>query len=349
MATSAATSLPPKVFSSMIPDIKFTTSADALLVTVTGDDSEIILETTLYPVSGSVTITDMPGLVSSYAKAALVMPLTITAEELVNGEGNDVTASLSTSVVYAAADIDTPAATFCSQHFLTLMQGTKLTAVGRLEYLNYIGTETASCTAYYSDGTTATYTPVVTQGSNNYKQIDVSANRFTTSGKTLTHYVITAGSRSQRFNIDFRQPDAAPILLFVNSFGVQELLYCTGKHMVSPEYTRSAAVIGGKYSNYSIVENRVFKADTGVLNTPMADWCDELFRSDEIYVCNIYSGNFTVGKEIVITDSKSENDNLDNTMPRYTFAYRYAQRNHNVLQTQRLGRIFDNTFDNTFN
>ena len=35
-------------------------------------------------------------------------------------------------------------------------------------------------------------------------------------------------------------------------------------------------------------------------------------------------------------------------VPRFTFSYQYAQRNHNVFDTLRSGRIFDNTFDNTF-
>ena len=348
MAIAAVTTLPAMVFSSMVPDIEFTTTAEAVQVTVSGNDNEVILETTLYPVSGNVVLSDLPGLISDYAKQSLVLSLTVTAEEIVTS-GNSTTASVSSSVVYAAADIDEAAASFCAERFLSVLQGTKVTAVGRVEYLNYVGTDSASITAHYSDGTTATFAAVVTQGTNNYKQIDVSPYRFVSSGKTLTYYVVTAGSRTQRYNIDFKAPDCAPILLFDNSFGVQEILYCTGKHEVAPEYTRSSAVIRNRYRNYKIEENRVFKADTGVLNTAMADWCDELFRSEEIYICNIINGTFMVGKEIAITESKSENDNLDNTMPRFTFSYRYAQRNHNVMQTQRAGRIFDNTFDNTFN
>ena len=56
-----------------------------------------------------------------------------------------------------------------------------------------------------------------------------------------------------------------------------------------------------------------------------------------------------VGKRVTISDSKSDNDNLIDTIPRFTFSYSYAQRQHNVLDMRRAGRIFDNTFDNTFN
>jgi hypothetical protein len=84
----------------------------------------------------------------------------------------------------------------------------------------------------------------------------------------------------------------------------------------------------------------------------MAGWADDLFRSDEVYVVNVISGQVVSrdgGKQVVITDSKSELTNDDDHLPRFTFSYQYAQRIHNVLQMNRVGRIFDNTFDHTFN
>ena len=51
---------------------------------------------------------------------------------------------------------------------------------------------------------------------------------------------------------------------------------------------------------------------------------------------------------MTLTESKSEVSNLDDEIARFTFSYQYAQRIHNVIDLQRAGRIFDNTFDNTF-
>lgn len=104
--------------------------------------------------------------------------------------------------------------------------------------------------------------------------------------------------------------------------------------------------------NYRIEETRTFRADTGILTTAMAGWAEDLFRSDEVYVVNVIDGEITSrdgGKLVVITDSKSERNNEFDCMPRFTFSYQYAQRIHNVLQLNRVGRIFDNTFDRTFN
>ena len=115
---------------------------------------------------------------------------------------------------------------------------------------------------------------------------------------------------------------------------------------------RSQARIRGQLRNYHIEETRTFKADTGILNTAMADWADELFRSDEVYVVNVINGAISDpdgGKEVVITESKSERRNDDDFLPRFTFSYQYSQRTQNVMQMNRVGRIFDNTFDHTFN
>lgn len=74
-----------------------------------------------------------------------------------------------------------------------------------------------------------------------------------------------------------------------------------------------------------------------------------LFRSDYVRVVNFKNGQPIVGKEVTISDSKSEVDNLDDSISRFTFDYEYSQKNHNVVELGRAGRIFDNTFDYTFN
>ena len=201
----------------------------------------------------------------------------------------------------------------------------------------------------YKEKTTKLFTAPATGGNDIYTTIDVSPSRFETEGTDLLYYVVEAGSRSMTFIIDSEERDVAPTLLFTNSFGCQELIYCTGKHEVDPQYTRDAAYMGGIRVNYRITEQRTFNADTGYLGTDMANWADDLFRSDEVYLVNFIGGVAKVGKRVTLSDSKSKRDNLRDSMPRFTFSYTYAQRQHNVLDLQRAGRIFDNTFDNTFN
>ncbi len=337
--------LPAIVFSSQFPDVLIENVGESALVTVT-IGQETVLQETLYPGSTGIVLEDMRSLVEPYARQQLTVVVSITAA-CQSGRSYDATVR----VLYAAADMgdDVTASEFYDRFFLTALMGPKLTAIGRMEKLSYYGTGTASVTAVYDDGTSQVFSAVATGGNTEYTRIDVSPGQYAAAGKQLVEYHVVAGERRQSFIVQPEALDCAPILCFVNSFGVEELLYCTGLHQVSPEYKRSQARIGRFKRTYKLEETRRFKADTGILNRAMADWVDEVLRSDEIRVCNFYNGEVRPGKEVVITDSKSDRSNDDAELPRITFTYEYAQRNHNVLQLYREGRIFDNTFDDTFN
>lgn len=334
-------------FSASIPDVVFTLNGSSANVTVTIDKGlsteDVLLSETLSPIDGRIVLRDLSQDVGPSAEARLVVSLSIDIE------ADGTTQSMTAKVIFSQADIGEDAATFCQEHFLTLMMGTKITAIGRLEYLHYIGTEDAVATAYYTDGTNRKFMVAKTGGNDKYTTIDVSPALFTTEGTTLWSYSVSAGNRLQRFYIDLSQPDCAPVLLFTNSFGVQELAYCTGTHEKAPEFSREATYIEGKMTPYLIEEVRKMKADTGILTTAMAEWWDECFRSKEIYLVNFLDGFANVGKAVYISDCKSVRTNADDDMPRFTFTWQYAQHNHNVVAELRAGRIFDNTFDNTFN
>lgn len=344
-----------ETFSASLPDIVITTDRTRVrVVMVLGSDT--LYDELLYPdTDGKIEIIDLPMIVTPYIRKKLAATLTVTlTEQAVATTDDSETATdidvctLTTTLRYCAARISEDAATFCAAHFLTLLQGVKTTAAGRLEYLHYTGTDTASVAALYADGTSAAFTPT-TVGSGTVQTIDVSPQNFETSGKTLVGYTVRAGDRAQQFDIDFNAPDCAPVLLFINSFGCQDIIYCAGTHTVSPEFKFSSAYIGSDMRNYDIEETRTFKADTGVLTFPMAHWLSDLFRSDEVQLLNFNEGTPTPGNYVVITEAKPEYNNDLDSQPRFTFEYRYAQRNQNVLDLSREGRIFDNTFDYTFN
>lgn len=332
------------LFSCNIPDVDISTS-DPLNIEIT-IDGETVYNELLYPLEGAISFKDLSGLVTPYAKARQTVTLTIKA----TSEDGTETKEMSAEVVYCTADFgDETPADFLANHFLSILMGSKVTAMGRLEYLHMQGGDTAVCTAYYGDGTTQTHDVITVAGGTHYKTLDVSPENYAVEGKTLISYAITAGGRTQEYEIDLDCPDCAPILIFVNAFGMDELAYCTGIHKVAPSYKRSTAYIGRTQKSYKIDETRSFKADTGPLTMAMANWWDEVFRSDSVRIVNFYDGNPNVGKDVLITESKSEYSNDDAEMPRFTFTYQYAQYNHNVVDLLRAGRIFDNTFDNTFN
>lgn len=340
-------SIPATCFSANIPDVEFSIGGFRAAVVMTVDGVEIYNER-LYPVGGKIQLCELDCLLGPYARQSLKIALGIKIVEQTDSSDAADTKTISADIIYSAADIGMGAADFMAKRFLTLLEDSKVTALNRLEYLHFIGTEAAKVTAEYDDGSTKAFDAEVVAGNDKYTTIDVSADKFVAEGKVLVCYDVQAGARSFRFTIDFDEPDCAPILVFVNSFGVEELLYCTGTHTVAPSYKRDSGYIGRYNRNYNIVETRQFKADTGIMPFAMANWADELLRSQEVHVVNFKDGHANVGKEVTITDSKSEYSNADDELPRFTFTYQYAQRNHNVVDVLRSGRIFDNTFDNTF-
>ena len=332
------------VFSSALDEIIFTISAETANFCLKMGDEVILDENYVPDASGRVVIHDLQKLIETYLQTNLIESFSYTITE-----DSSTFVSRSFIVQYCAAESSLPAQTFMEQYFLSSLMGEKVTSVGRKEFVHLVTTEectvSALCT-YWADGELSTDTVTVKEVTdlNKVVTVEVSPSLFEVEGKQLVKYEIQAGSRSQSYLVDDECLDVAPALVFTNSFGCQETFYCTGTQELEPQFTRSASLIGGKYRNYLVEENRVFSADTGILNVPMSMWADDLFRSREIYlmVDNLPD------KEITITESDSKRSNDYDHLFRYTFKYRYAQRNHNILQLPKAGRVFDFTFDNTF-
>ena len=341
-----------KEFSCSVPDVEFSITTDYadVLITATSDgSSETVFSERLYPDNtGAISVLEMDRLLEHSAEQWLVFNLSVKVTE---SDGNTVT--IGTQVVSCKAMIrNITAEEFCNTHFLTLLDGKRTTAAGWLEFLTYTGTDEATCTAYYKGGTNKTFQVQRTTFHDEYSMIDVSPDNFQWDGHQAAYYVITAGQRTQEYEvIDCFDIDVAPVLLFFNSFGVQELAYCIGEHQMVSSYDRKQVRIGRKKQSYSIEEKATFKADTGVLTYPMANWWREVLRSKDVQVMQIANGTVdqNSGTPIVINSEKAELSNDADSMPRYTFEYEYADRNHNIMDVRRDGRIFDNTFDYTFN
>lgn len=343
-----------KYFSASIPDVVITMTgyrlATVMRISTDGKTWKEIYSEHLFPVDGTVKIADLPTLIKPFARQSLILQLKIEMTEEFTDSTPSTTNNQSCQIVYCAAEIDdTTCADFTDNYFLSILMGTKTTSLGRLEYLHYTGKDAATATCTYSDGTQKSFALTAIGGNDNYTTIDVSPSQFVVAGKTLVSFYVTAGSRRQDYLIDLDNPDCAPILIFVNSFGVEELLYCTGVLTKSPSIKYETAYVESKETNIKITETRTFKADTGPLSAAEAEWFGDLLRSDYIRVLTIKNGKLKISREVVISEQKSDQTNEDDEIFRFTFSYHYAQLNHNVVEMYRAGRIFDNTFDYTFN
>jgi hypothetical protein len=330
-------------FSSGLHEIAFTTNQSYAKFSLLCGTTPILSEKYTPAGDGSIEILEIDRLIEPYLRSTLIESFSYTIDD------GDKSISRSFKVQYAAAECFYSAADFNEMYFLSTLLGDRLTSPGYQEALHLILVKAtdAFVNCSYWDGSTIK-SKQVSLGSlstlNSIVTLDVSPDQFKdeTIGKLL-RYTVVVGKREQTYILT-ETKDAAPILLFTNSFGCQEFLYCVGTVNLEPEFTRSTAYEKGLLRNYDIVENRVFKANTGPLSPGMANWTEDLFRSKEIYL--VVGG--LPGKEITITQSTSKRNNDLDDLPSFTFEYRYAQRNHNILEIPRAGRVFDFTYDNTF-
>lgn len=342
------------LFTSALDTFSFRIGGDCATVTISCAGEELLSET-YYPVLGGITIYDLGTLIADAVRPTVVAQCTIG---IVEHSGDTDTGSWQCEFTahYATADIDMSCQTFIDQYFLTLLDGVKLTRLGHREYLHAAGSDSTSVSVtarYYKDGKVVENdiapdaTPVHTVGS--ITSFDVSPDRYYDADLgELFAYTVTGGKRVQEFQIDHTGAVADPVLLFTNSFGCQEIFYCLGKKKVAPTFERKQAVISGKKINYAVKETRTFEGDTGIIPPSMALFAEDLLRSDEVYLFRDYAQD----KEITFTDSKSERTNELDDMAEFTFSYQYAQRVQNVIFksiNNTGGRIFDDSFDDTFN
>jgi len=343
--------------SSMLQDVIFGSTADHAVVSVictASGDTKTIYQQTLYHSGGVIRLEDMPELVEPYARQVLSMQMVVEIKEFnAAGERTATTTTTPSTVLFGTVDLGGPVDAFLSSHFLTILNGEKMTAPGREERIYaYDATQITVTADYLADGNVVrTYTKTLNAGAttNNVSAFFVSPDNIDLLMESpdgeLIGYSCQAGSRYQKFVIFDDGSVPAPSLAFINSFGCTEFIHCVGTHEKNSSYTRQSARFSGRLRNYMVREERQFKANTGWLNTPMADWADDLFRSQEVYLWV----DGTIGREVVLSDSQSKITNDDDDMPSFEFTYTYSQRQHNVLQQGHAGRIFDNTFDHTFN
>ncbi len=339
-------------FSSMIDDIVFSTNDEngvLVLELVCGGVTQTIMEETLYSsVDGSVVVGDLASLVEPYARKYLSVWMNCSFRD------SSGTASITQVVIlFGMVDVGTTAADFVANHFLSTLDGEKMTALGRAERIHAynVSAVTVRADVLLANGQYNTLSAELTSADHegSVYHFDVSPDNVISLigliGGRLLGYTVEAGSRRQDFRMVEDLVPPAPSLLFINSFGYEEFLHCVGTHKKDSKYDRKQARIGGRLRNYRVTEDRQLHANTGWLNEAMADWADELFRSESVFLWV----NGVVGREVVLSDSKSEITNDDDNMPAFEFTYTYSQRIHNVMQSGRVARIFDNTFDRTFN
>lgn len=265
----------------------------------------------------------------------------------VNGE------TVNSRVFKASVIVTETAEQFLPSFFLS-PTNKKRTAPDRYETLAFYPQEACrvyALASYYDNGHIAVReiqligAEDVTPGSVN--RIDVSARKFVDESRgTLVSFVVRAGERSFYYTVDNTLPSADPSILFRNCFNCWDTLFFTGTKENSLEVKRSFAYVDGRYRMYDTVDTESFKANSGVLDEYMIVLAKDLARARNIFLMDKL-GNATY--ELSITDSEIKYTNDDEALPTMDFTFRLALYITSLLEPNRPPKLFDNTFDYTYN
>ena len=97
---------------------------------------------------------------------------------------------------------------------------------------------------------------------------------------------------------------------------------------------------------YDTVDTESFKANSGILDEYMIVLAKDLARARNIFLMDKL-GNATY--ELSITDSEIKYTNDDEALPTMDFTFRLALYITSLLEPNRPPKLFDNTFDYTYN
>lgn len=338
MATIIST-LYPKMFSSEFVQLKFNCSADSMSFSIRQGASEIFSQTYFPDDDNQVVIYDLDKFLETH-----INEFCAQFSFLLDGKNiGDIT------VIMCHSSVEEPANSFYKDFFFTSSMGERDTALGRYETVTVLTDELtaveALCTYRAADGTITTKKVSLTSV-NGWSPVNVSPMLcYDADSGTLLSYVVQSGSRKARYRVVADAPDVDPAIIFLNSFGCWETIHLTGSKETAPSYTRSTALVDGQSRVYDIDEVMSYKAYTGPLRPGMVPVAMDLARAKDVYLLN---ADGTAGARLTITDAEVKHTNDDNNLPNFQFTYRRADRRSAMLSVVRPPKVFDDSFDETY-
>lgn len=376
-------------FSSAIPDIEIESSdARSFEVMVncerydgngvegpSGITSYLLYKETVSPnADHKFVLQDLLGLLSHCMRDELLAAVRVSF----NGASGYADLCFLVVYVHECVGVDADAEDFLLHRFLSVLDGSRRTCLGRKEVLHVLVKEemifddeeeevddeevaeeeeapfdvAVSIRDYYSDGTwedrVGEKRKVLFRIPGNFGDrwhcYAIDASPVAKEGKVLVRYVVTVGERTQEYIVDYEHEEANAVVMFINSFGVPEYAYVNGSVKGMSEYERQGAVINGSYRNFKIKETRYWEANTGCLSEEEEEWFLDLLRSDEVYICR--SGE--PWKEIAIVESKAESTSDGDALNRYTFKYRISDRHQSFVGFRSYPEIFTGEYNRIF-
>lgn len=327
----------------------FVTELDVIEVTSATDVSFTIADSGGNILNG--TYTPVTGTVRIYHLARLLRPLIDGVTAVFTFTAGST--SKTVHVVQSGVTVSESAATFLPSFFLSAVMTERDTSLERKEILTLLPIEQslptvqAVCSYWDGDAVVTANKPVTTTGmtANTPFEIDVSAAQFvdTTIGK-LVAYSIVAGERTMRFRVT-SLPTAEYAMLFRNTFGAWEPIYFAGMTEEDAEYTRETALVNGSLRLYNLEETDMMKCWTGPLRPSGVALTRDLARSRDVVLLE----HGVASDEVVVTAVEVKHTTADSDISDMTVTWRRSSLLSARLVPVRTPKLFDSTFDETYN
>lgn len=255
-------------------------------------------------------------------------------------------------VVRSRVRVSEAADAFLTGHFLSSVMSERDTAPDRKEMVTLLSPAAsvdvvAEC-VYCDDGgmcVLGSVTLASALAAGVVHEVDCSPSLLVDEAKgRLVRYTVRAGERSMAYRVS---PTAThdTALLMRNDFGAWEPCYFTGMVETAPAITREFVQIGGVQCPLRIDEQETFKSYTGPLRPGSVQLMRSLARSTEVVLLD--EGAVT-GDGVVIIEQDIKYTDEDGHLPAFNFTWRRASRLP-LLAVPTIPRLFDDTFDETYN
>lgn len=345
MAVTVLTSIHPQMFTSELCEFAFRADRTGTGFRLLDSSGTVLLDTLYYPaLDGTVT----------------VYGLNRILDDVIGDDGPvDFSIEIDSEPVAGfkafrcRVAVESSADSFLANRFITSVTGERDTAVGRHECLSVYNPEalpltvTASYLSY--DGTVVSKEfdgLIPADGSKEIHYYNVSPIRFNDFAVgELIGFVVHCGSRCQRYRVLMDPPQHDPAIIFRNAFNCWETIFLCGEKETDVAFTRSSAMVNGRFLNYDLDEVITYKASTGPMRYGSDRLARDLARSSAVFLLR---SDGTPGERLTITDCDVKTDNADDTIPSFSFTYRKASLVSTDFVSPEPYRIFDNTFDLTY-
>lgn len=240
---------------------------------------------------------------------------------------------------------------FLAGHYLSSVMSARDTALGRKELVTLLSPTDAvdvTATCVYANGETCVPQSVQLASAlaaGQVHEVDCSPSLLVNDALgELVQYTVTAGERLMTYRVSPTQTHRLAMLMR-NDFGAWEPCYFTGMTETSPAITRELVQVGGVMLPLRIDERENFKSYSGPLRPGGVQLMRSLARSTEIA---LLEDGVATGDGVVISDQEIKYTDEDGHLPAFAFTWHRAAR-LTLLRVPAMPRLFDDTFDDTYN